>query len=392
MTSPTSTKPPVAQQANPAPRTPTRARRRVPGWLVGAVAVVVAASLPLLNLPLPGVLPGPTYMPGSLHLMALCMIFAALALSYHLLYGVAGMLSFGHALYFAAGAYGLAILLDRTDMPFLLAGALALVAAILLATVVGAVSLRVSGVSFAMVTLAFAQAGNVLARRNTAGVTGGEEGIGLTTTHVPDALVGVVNTRNMFWVALATLVLVYVVVTWVQRSRAGHVVEATRENEMRVRVIGQPPYLIRLLTFVIAGSLAAVVGMVYLLLQSQAVPTITSADFTIQALIMVVLGGVGSRWGAVVGAVVYTLLDQRLSVLAGSDLVESLPTLLHVPLSEPAFILGVLFILVVLFMPGGIAGGASRLTGRRRGPARAAGSHTETAAEAAERRRLEELA
>jgi len=394
MTSPTSTERPATEQAAApeASPAPVRERRRVPGWLLGAVAVVLAACLPLLNLSVPGVLPGPTYMPGSLHLMALCMIFAALALSYHLLYGVAGMLSFGHALYFAAGAYGLAILLKHTDMPFLVAGALALVGAILLATVVGAVSLRVSGVSFAMVTLAFAQAGNVLARRNPGKLTGGEEGVGLAIATVPDALVGVVNTRNMFWVALVTLVVVYVVVTWVQRSRAGHVVEATRENEMRVRVIGQPPYLIRLLTFVIAGTLAGLVGMVYLLLQSQAVPTITSADFTIQALIMVVLGGVGSRWGAVVGAIVYTLLDQRLSILAGSDLVESLPTILRVPLSEPAFILGVLFILVVLFMPGGIAGGARRLGVRRRGPVRAAGSHAESAAEAAERRRLEELA
>ena len=142
----------------------------------------------------------------------------------------------------------------------------------MLAHVVGAVSLRVTGVSFAMVTLAFAQAGNVLARRNTGGLTGGEEGVGLRTDHVPDALVGVVNTRTIYWVALGVLVAVYVVVTWVQRSRAGHVVEATRENEMRVRVIGQQPYLIRLLTFVIAAALAAVIGMAYLVLQSQAVP------------------------------------------------------------------------------------------------------------------------
>ncbi|MPV36400.1 branched-chain amino acid ABC transporter permease [Georgenia subflava] len=392
MSTPTSTQTPVETAAPaPAPRSAPR-RRAVPGWLVGVVAVVVAACLPLLNIPLPGILPGPTYTPGSLHLMALCMIFAALALSYHLLYGVAGMLSFGHALYFAAGAYGLAILLERTGLPLLVAAAISLVAAIVLSTLVGAVSLRVSGVSFAMVTLAFAQAGNVMVRRDPGGATGGEEGVGLTTTLVPDALIGVVNTRNMFWVALAALVLVYVVVTWTQRSRAGHVVEATRENEMRVRVIGQPPYLIRLLTFVIAGGLAALIGMVYLLLQSQAVPTITSADFTIQVLIMVVLGGVGSRWGAVVGAIVYTLLDQRLGVLASSELVDSLPTLLHVPLSEPAFIVGVLFILVVLFMPGGIAGGAHRLRRRRPATARSAGSHAETAEESAERRRLEELA
>jgi branched-chain amino acid transport system permease protein len=345
----------------------------------------------LLNLSLPGVLPGPTYTPGSLHLMTLSLIFAALALSYHLLYGVAGMLSFGHALYFAAGAYGLGIVLSRTDLPLLTAAALVLAGTVVLAHVVGAISLRVSGVSFAMVTLAFAQAGNVLVRRNTGGVTGGEEGVALRTDNVPDALVGVVNTRNMFWVALAALVVVYVVVTWTQRSRAGHVVEATRENEMRVRVIGQQPFLIRLLTFVIAAALASVVGMVYLLLQSQAVPAITSADFTITVLVMVVLGGVGSRWGAIVGAVVYTLLDQRLSAFASSDVVESLPPVLHVPLSEPLFILGTLFILVVLFMPGGIAGAAERLTGRP-ARARASAEKDRAARESAERRRLEELA
>lgn len=348
---------------------PPRRAARAP-WLLGAAAVVVMFCLPLLDLHLPGVLPGPTYTPGSLQLLALCLLFAALALSYHLLYGVAGMLSFGHALYFAAGAYGLAIVLDRTEMPLLAAGALVLVAAIVLANVVGAISLRVSGVSFAMVTLAFAQAGNVLVRRNPGGVTGGEEGLTLRTAHVPDVLVGVVNLRSMYWVALALLVVVYVVVTWVQRSRAGHVVEATRENEMRVRVIGQQPFLIRLLTFVIAAGLAALVGMAYLLLQSQAVPTITSADFTITALVMVVLGGVGSRWGAIVGAVVYTLLDQRLSVFASSDLVAALPAVLRVPLSQPLFILGTLFILVVLFLPGGIAGAVQRL---RVMPARRAG-------------------
>ena len=371
-----------APTTEPAPAPATRARRRVPAWAVGAAVVTAVAALPLLDLSLPGVLPGPTYTPGSLHLMTLSLIFAALALSYHLLYGVAGMLSFGHALYFAAGAYGLGILLSRTDLPLLTAAALVLAGTVVLAHVVGAISLRVSGVSFAMVTLAFAQAGNVLVRRNTGGVTGGEEGVALRTDNVPDALVGVVNTRNMFWVALAVLVAVYVVVTWTQRSRAGHVVEATRENEMRVRVIGQQPFLIRLLTFVIAAALAAVVGMVYLLLQSQAVPAITSADLTITVLVMVVLGGVGSRWGAIVGAVVYTLLDQRLGAFASSDLVESLPPVLHVPLSEPLFILGTLFILVVLFVPGGIAGAANRLTGRQAARSR----------ESAERRRLEELA
>jgi branched-chain amino acid transport system permease protein len=89
-----------------------------------------------------------------------------------------------------------------------------------------------------------------------------------------------------------------------------------------------------------------------------------SADLTITLLVMVVLGGVGSRWGAVVGGVFYTILDQRLTTLANSDAVRSLPDILRVPLSEPLFILGTLFILVVLFLPGGLTGAAERLAGR----------------------------
>jgi branched-chain amino acid transport system permease protein len=92
-----------------------------------------------------------------------------------------------------------------------------------------------------------------------------------------------------------------------------------------------------------------------------------SADLTITVLVMVVLGGVGFRWGAIVGGVLYTLLDQRLTVLAGSDAIAGLPDILRVPLSEPLFILGVLFILVVMFLPGGIAGTVDAWMKRRRG-------------------------
>jgi branched-chain amino acid transport system permease protein len=111
--------------------------------------------------------------------------------------------------------------------------------------------------------------------------------------------------------------------------------------------------------------------MVYLLLQSGAVPRSVSTDLTITLLVMVVLGGVGSRWGAVVGGVLYTLLDQRLAALAASPAIKELPPVLRIPLSEPLFILGTLFILVVLFMPGGIAGAAGRLRARRRAGTRA---------------------
>ncbi|MBW9205339.1 branched-chain amino acid ABC transporter permease [Mumia sp. zg.B17] len=340
-------------------------RPPIPAAVGGTALIVLMAVLPLLNVRVPGILPGATYQPGALSLLALCMVFAALALSYNLMLGTAGLLSFGHALAFGAGAYGLGIVLERTGLSLWSALLVTLVGCFVVAQVTGAISLRVTGIPFAMVTLAFAQAASVLVRRNPWGSTGGDEGLSLATAQVPEWMVGVANTRNLYWVTLAMLVLVYAVVVWIDRSRVGHVAAATRENELRVRVLGIRPYAAKLVVFTVAGVLASLTGAVYLLLQSGTVPRVVSADLTITILVMVVLGGVGSRWGVIVGAVVYTVLNQRLSLLAHSDTVESLPAVLRVPLSEPMFILGTVFILVVMFFPGGIAG-AARTTTRTR--------------------------
>lgn len=341
-------------------------------WALGGALVAFLAILPMLAINIPGVLPGPTYMPGTLQLLAFSMLIAALALSYHLIFGVAGLLSFGHALYFAIGAYGLGIALRHFGLELLPAIVLVFVIGLLVAAGVGALSLRVTGISFAMVTLAFAQAGSVLVRKNPGKLTGGDEGLALDTTHVPDFFVGVINTQNLYWLCLGVLVVVFLVSSWFEQSRAGHVVVAARENELRVRVIGIRPYLVKLLTFVIGGVLATIVGMTYLLLQSSATEKLAGADFTLTLLVIVVLGGVGYRWGAVIGGVVYTLLDQRLTAFASSDAVSGLPDILRIPLSQPLFILGTLFILVVLFLPGGIAGGVARLARKRTTP----GPHT----------------
>lgn len=338
-------------------------------WLpvgVGVVLVTVLALLPMLNLSLPGILPGATYTPGSLALMSLCMVFAALALSYNLLLGTAGMLSFGHALYFGAGAYGLGIVLEAARLPLVPGIFVALLGGLVIAVVTGAVAMRVNGIPFAMVTLAFAQAGSVLVRRNQA-ITGGEEGLSLHTEGVPDWLVGVVNTRNLYWISLAVVVVVYLIVLWVDRSRLGHLAAAARENDLRVRVLGLQPTRAKLIVFVIAALCASLAGIAYLLLQSGTQPTAVSADLTITVLVMVVLGGVGFRWGAILGGVLYTILDQRLTVLARAEGIQQLPDLLRVPLSEPLFILGVLFILVVMFLPGGIAGTVDSWVRRRHG-------------------------
>lgn len=336
---------------------------------VGVVIVVFAAILPLLNIHIPGVLPGPTYTAGTLSMLAYAMLIAALALSYHLIFGVAGMLSFGHAMFFAAGAYGLAIVINflaPSGMPgpvvFVISIVLTLILALVLGNLVGALALRVTGISFAMVTLAFAQATSVLIRRNTGDVTGGEEGLRIAGDAVPDFFIGVVNTRNLYWLALAIVVLVYLACLWIERSRLGHVVAASRENELRVTVLGLRPYNVRLFVFAAASVLGATAGMGFLLLQSSATPRISTPDFTLTLLVIVVLGGVGYRWGAIVGGIVYTILDQRLSDLASAEWIHNLPEVLRIPLSEPLFILGMLFVLVVMFAPGGIVGLTHRLT------------------------------
>ncbi|MHB1242424.1 MAG: branched-chain amino acid ABC transporter permease, partial [Gaiellaceae bacterium] len=305
---------------------------------------------------------GPLDSPGTLGLLALCLVFAGVALTYDLLFGITGLLSFGHALYFALGVYLTTIALTKWEWGL---GKTLLVVAgagIVVPLVLGLVSLRVGGIAFAMVTLAFAQAGQVLVQKNPDELTGGEEGLGLNYEAIPDAFVGVLNTRNLYWLALAYAAVVFVIVRWAVNSSPGHVWQAIRENAKRVEVIGLQPFRFKLLAFVLASFLATAGGVVWLIvLGTGASPQVTTASFTLTLLVMVVIGGAGTRYGALLGGFLYTLADQRLGSLAGSSTVEKLPSVLETPLSEPLFILGTLFVLLVFFVPGGLAGLGARL-------------------------------
>jgi branched-chain amino acid transport system permease protein len=339
--------------------------RRAAGIAVPAAVLLVLAFVPKLSLDIPIVLNGPLSSPGTLQLLALCLLFAGIALTYDVLFGFTGLLSFGHALYVAFGVYLTAIALTRWEWGLWATIAFVLVLGLAVPLVLGAVSLRVSGIAFAMVTLAFAQAGNVLVQKNPYGWTGGEEGIGLNYDHVPDAFVGVLNTKNLYWLALGYALLVFLVVRLAVSSSAGHVWRAIRENEPRVEVLGLSPYPFKLIAFVLAAFLAVLGGVVWLLLIGGATPEVTTANFTLALLVMVVLGGAGTRYGAMIGGFLYTLLDQRLGAVSGSSRVQDLPDVLRVPLSEPLFLLGTLFILLVFFVPGGVASLPARLRGIR---------------------------
>ncbi|MGY4915163.1 branched-chain amino acid ABC transporter permease [Streptomyces sp. 900116325] len=336
-------------------------------WWPAAVLVVLIVA-PYSALPLPGLLDGPVGSAGSLQLLATCLLFGALATGYDLLLGRTGLLSFGHALYFAAGSYATNTIMLEAGLPFAVSALVGVCFGIALALVLGSVSLRVTGIGFSMVTLAFAQAGSILVSRNPGGFTGGEEGRAAPAELLPSGLVGIEHTANLYWVALGYLVLTLAVVHWAVRSPTGRVWEGIKENERRVEVLGLRPYGFKLTAFVLAGALAALGGLVHLLLTGGSTPQTTTSDFTLSLLVMVVLGGSGSRWGPMVGGILYTWADHRLGDLAGSGAVADLPAVLRVPLSQPLFLLGVLFVAVVHLLPGGLARLPSRLGSALRAP------------------------
>jgi branched-chain amino acid transport system permease protein len=324
--------------------------------LVPVLLLVGFAIVPKLSLDLPILFGGPLDSPGTLGLLALCLVFAGVALTYDLLFGFTGLLSFGHALYFAIGVYVTAIALTKWEWGLVQTLLVVVGVGILVPLVLGLISLRVSGIAFAMVTLAFAQAGTVLVQKNPNGLTGGEEGLGLNFEPIPDAFVGVLNTKNLYWLALGYAAVVFLIARWAINSSPGHVWQAIRENERRVEVIGLQPLWFKLLVFVLASFLATVGGVIWLIvLGTGASPQVTTASFTLTFLVMVVIGGAGTRYGALLGGFLYTLADQRLGALAGSSTIDDLPSVLSTPLSEPLFILGTLFILLVFFVPGGLA-------------------------------------
>ncbi len=285
------------------------------------------------------------------------MVLAIFALSLELLVGHTGLVSFGHAAFLGIAAYTTALLGPQDGpAPLLVVLPAAVLAAGLYALVVGALSLRTRGIYFIMVTLAFAQMAYYVFHDTKLG--GGSDGIYLYFR--PELSIAgwrpfdLDSGHAFYWFVLACLALVFVLLGRVERSRFGRALAGIRVNEQRMRAAGFRTYGYKLAAFVLAAMLAGLAGFLYALKDGYVNPELLSWHQSGAVLIMIILGGLGSLRGAVIGAFAFALLQETFQSQAlFGDFAQ------HWQLA-----LGFAIIACVALMPNGIVGAGAQL--RRR--------------------------
>jgi branched-chain amino acid transport system permease protein len=329
---------------------PVAARRRLAGrFTVYAVVLAIGAALAFAPFLFPDV--------RAQEVAARICVFVVLVASYDLLIGYTGIVSFAHTMFFGLGAYGTAIALKAMGPGFdaiLLGGSAGVLAAVALAVLIGLLSLRVKAIFFAMVTLAAASVMMVLASQLSE-FTGGEDGKALRLFGV--ALNG--RIAHYYFVFLSSFVL-FLVMLRIVVSPLGTVLEAIRENEMRAEAIGYRVVAYRTAIFCIAAVIAALAGVLRAVWLKYTGPDVVlSFDIMLDILLMVVIGGMGTLYGALIGVVVMTLAQYYLKdvMAAGASAAADLPFLPDL-LNPDRWLLwlGLVFILLVYFFPAGIAG------------------------------------
>jgi len=267
-------------------------------------------------------------------------ILAVFAMSYDLLMGYSGILSFGHAMFFGIGAYTVGILLKKAAWPLPGAILVAVLVAIAFSALTGLLTLRVRGVYLAMATLAFAEVVFILAgSQELRALTGGDEG--MHGIPVPDWMSPTAQRVVFYYIALTFLVVMYLLARRLVNSPLGRVLIAIRENENRAEAIGYNVFIFKLLIIVIAGVFAALAGALNVLYFRSATPEVLGVGRTIDALLMTIIGGVGTLIGPIFGAVVIRFLGNYLADWFGQ---------------RWQLVFGVVYILLVMFFPYGIVG------------------------------------
>ena len=299
---------------------------RALGWALGLVILVAVPPVMLA-------LGQPFYV----DLVRRIMILAIAAVSLNLILGYGGMVSFGHAAYIGIGAYAVGILGFYGIADGWLHLAVAIAASALVATAIGAVSIRTSGIYFIMITLAFTQMLYYLGI--SVAEFGGDDGMRLKfRSRFP--LVDLNNSVQFYYLALV-LMLVAVYVTYrIVNSRFGMVLRAAKSNDARSRAIGFSPYPYRLAAFVIAGAMCGLAGALYGNHTNYITPGLMSWQQSGDIMFMVILGGMASTAGPVLGAFALLLLEDLLSGWT----------------EHWQVILGPLLVLSVIFFRRGLAG------------------------------------
>ena len=320
------------------------AARRTPGltvnpWrpltsnerLAAVAALALAAALPLI---------GGNYALTVGSEIAIFVIFAA---SLHFLMSVGGLASFGHAAYFGLGAYGVAFLAKLAGLPMILSLLLGPLLGLAGAAVFGFFAVQLSGVYFAMLTLAFAQIVWSIAFQWVA-VTGGDNGIlGVW----PESWAA--SPAHFYWLSIAVAALAVAVLRIIVFSPFGFALRATRDSPLRGEAIGIDGKRIQWTAFVIAGTVAGVAGALFAYLKGSVFPDDLGISLSVDALVMVLLGGVETVSGAILGAIVYKALS--IWLVSQTDLSK--------------LVLGGIIVLIVVAFPKGIVGMLETIRQRR---------------------------
>lgn len=271
------------------------------------------------------------------------MVFAAYAIGYNILLGYTGLMSLGHAMFFAAGLYGAGLPVYYLEWGGLPAFGLGVLASLLLAAAFGLLALRTSGVSFLIVSLMFAQAA-FLATLYFNEITLGDQGLVLSAKLRPLNLFGAeftfVDPSVKYNAALLVFTVCFLASLALVRSPLGRVLIAIRENEARTRMLGYDTFAFKFLALVISGTIAGAAGASYALLFSYVGSTFASFQYSIFPLLWALLGGVGTTIGPVLGTALMFYLVDVSSGLTSSYLL----------------VVGAALVMLIIWFPRGIMG------------------------------------
>jgi branched-chain amino acid transport system permease protein len=267
-------------------------------------------------------------------------ILALYALSYDLIFGFTGLLSFGHSMFYAVGAYLTGILLKSFGMSLWQTLIWVAFASIVQALLFGIVLPRVRGITFALVTLGISSVFHIMVMSRELGEYTGSD-VGLQGVVAPAFINAASERLRLYYVALGVLALMYLLYRRFVDSPTGRVCTAIRENEGRARMLGYNTFTFKLSALLLSSFTAALAGLLHTIYQPIVSPSIAGLGYTVTALLVILIGGVGTLSGALVGAAVFRLLDFVLRRYLGES---------------AGFINGMIYVLIVLFLPYGIVG------------------------------------